>query len=32
LTAAAPTAELIADEIEGRRGFMSLEAFRADRF
>jgi D-amino-acid dehydrogenase len=32
LTAAAPTAELIADEMDARPGFMSLEPFSADRF
>jgi D-amino-acid dehydrogenase len=32
LTAAAPTAELIADEIGGRTGFMDLRPFSADRF
>jgi D-amino-acid dehydrogenase len=32
LTAAAPTAELIADEVDARPGFMSLGAFKADRF
>jgi D-amino-acid dehydrogenase len=32
LTAAAPTAELIADEVGGRPGFMDLGPFRADRF
>jgi D-amino-acid dehydrogenase len=32
LTAAAPTAELIADEIEARVSFMDTAVFRADRF
>jgi D-amino-acid dehydrogenase len=32
LTAAAPTAELIADEMDARPPFMNLAAFRADRF
>jgi D-amino-acid dehydrogenase len=32
LTAAAPTAELIADEMDARAPFMDLAAFRADRF
>lgn len=32
LTAAAPTAELIADEMDARPRFMDLGAFRADRF
>jgi D-amino-acid dehydrogenase len=32
LTAAAPTSELIADALEGKPGFASLEPFRADRF
>jgi D-amino-acid dehydrogenase len=32
LTAAAPTAELIADEIEARASFMNTAVFRADRF
>lgn len=32
LTAAAPTAELIADELDARQPFMDLRPFRADRF
>jgi D-amino-acid dehydrogenase len=32
LTAAAPTAELIADEMDARPPFMNLGVFRADRF